>query len=217
MKQTSINRIFKKTTLYSVQKSDLKRCAELMANAFSTDPSIRHLLGGAERGENDWRYFYTVLKSVFGKSVMLSCDSKLNELLVLFPPKLKAVPTFSFFINGGRKLSALFGKGLLVRSMRYEANCKRIKKQIISKDTWYCMCFVVSPELQGQGRGSRLIKSALKELDKHNISLYLETHKAVNVEIYKHLGFELRSSTYIPKTKIKQYGMLRNKNEMMPP
>ncbi len=209
MKQININRIFEKTTLYSVQKSDLKKCACLLASAFSIDPSIRYLLGGIEQGQNDWRYFYTVLKSVFARSVMLSGDSELNELLVLFPPKLKAVPTFSFFINGGARLSALFEKGLLLRSARYEANCKRIKKQIVSKDTWYCMCFVVSPELQGQGRGSRLIKSVLGVLDEDNISLYLETHKAVNVEFYKHLGFELKSTTYIPKTEIVQYGMKR--------
>ncbi len=206
----NINHIFKQNILYSVQKTDLKKCAKLLASAFSTDPSIRHLLGGTTQGQNDWRYFYTVLKSVFDKSVMLSNDSKLNELLVLFPPNLKAVPTISFFVNGGAKLSALFEKGLLLRSMRYEANCKRMKKQIISKDTWYCMCFVVSPELQGQGRGSRLIKSALEVLDEHNISLYLETHKVINVEIYKHLGFDIKAKAYIPKTNIIQYGMLRS-------
>ncbi len=214
MKQMNINHIFKKTTLYFVQKTDLKKCARLMASAFSLDPSIRHLLGGTTQGQNDWRYFHTVLKSVFGKSIMLSNDSELNELLVLFPPKLKAVPTIPFFINGGAKLSALFEKGLLLRSVRYEANCKRMKEQIVSKEMWYCMCFVVSPELQGQGRGSRLIKSALAVLDEHNISLYLETHKAVNVEIYKHLGFEVEAITTIPKTEIVQYGMLyRNERE----
>ncbi len=36
----NINHIFKQTTLYSVQKADLKKCAELMASAFSTDPSL---------------------------------------------------------------------------------------------------------------------------------------------------------------------------------
>ncbi len=209
MKQTGIDRIFEKTALYSVQKTDLKKCAELMARAFRTDPAIRYLLGGTEQGENDWRYFHTVLKSVFGKSVMLSGDKEQNELLVLFPPSLKAVPTIPFFINGGAKLSALFEKGLLLRSMRYEANCQRMKESIASKDTWYCMCFVVSPEWQGQGRGSRLMKSALKALDAQNISLYLETHKAVNVEIYKHLGFATKAASYIPKTEILQYGMLR--------
>ncbi len=207
----NINHIFIETKLYSVQKTDLKKCAELMASAFSTDPSIRHLLGGAEEGQNDWRYFHTVLKSVFGKCVMLSNDSELNDMLVLFPPKLKAVPTIPFILNGGAKLSALFEKGLLLRSMRYEANCKQMKKQVISKNTWYCMCFVVSPELQGQGRGSSLIKSALDILDEHNISLYLETHKAVNVEIYRHFGFEVKSSAYIPKTEIIQYGMLKTR------
>ncbi len=197
-------------TLYKVQKSDLKKCAYLMASAFHDDPSIRYLLGGTEQGQNDWRYFYTVVKSIFGKCIMLSNDNDLNDLLILFPPALSAVSTFPFFINGGIILPALFKNGLLVRSLRYEANCKRIKEKIISNNTWYCMCFVVNPELQGKGRGSRLIKSVIKVLDGYNIPIYLETHKPINVEIYKHLGFKVKTTTLIPNTEITQYGMLRD-------
>ncbi len=214
MKKININYILKQMpTMYEVQRRDLKKCAYLMARAFHDDPSIRHLLGGTEQGHNDWKYFYTVVKSVFGKCIMISNDNEINDLLILFPPTLKAVPTVPFFINGGVKLPALFKKGLLVRSLKYETNCKRIKEKIISKDTWYCMCFVVNPKFQGKGRGSRLIKSAINALDNYNIPIYLETHKSINVDIYKHLGFEVKSTVMIPNTVIVQYGMLYRARE----
>ena len=209
MKKLTINYFLHNTELYAIQKQDLKKCARLMASAFTADPSIRYLLDGECEGQNDWQYFYTVMKSVFGKCVMLSNDRELHDLLILFPPELKAVPTFSFFINGGMKLPAFFKKGLLIRSLKYETNCKRMKEQVVSKNTWYCMCLVVSPELQGQGRASRLMRSVFKRFDENNTSLYLETHKSTNVEIYKHFGFCVKSSAYIPKTENIQYGMLR--------
>ncbi len=195
--------------LYAVQGNDLEKCARLMASAFNNDPSIRYLLGGSAQGKNDWRYFYTVLKSVFGKSIMLSVDKNLNDLIVLFPPTLKGVPTIPFILKGGARLPLLFAKGLLKRSAEYEANCKRIKKGLNLNDSWYCMCFVVEPSLQNNGRGSHLIREVFKTLDLHKIPLYLETHKIVNVEIYKHFGFDLKDTSVIPKTNICQYGMLR--------
>lgn len=71
------------------------------------------------------------------------------------------------------------------------------------------MCFVVLPEMQGGGLGSSLIKPVLNVLDSQNIPLYLETHKVVNTEIYKHLGFNMVDVSVIPGTNISQYAMLR--------
>ncbi len=196
------------SSLYVTQNEDLERCAKLMARAFDSDPSIRYLLGGASEGVNDWRYFHTVLNSVFGKALLLSLDKEINELLVLLPPNLKGVPTMAFLCNGGARLPFLFQKGLLKRSLIYESNCKKIKKSFSDKNTWYCMGFVVSPELQKHGRGSLLMKTALNALEDNNFSLYLETHKDTNIAIYEHLRFQLKDISFIPKTDIKQYAML---------
>ncbi len=80
-------------TAYFLQQKDLPRGAAIMASAFRADPSIRYLLGGKTLGENDWRYFDTVLRAIYGKCIQLSTDRSLNDLLILFPPQLKAVPT----------------------------------------------------------------------------------------------------------------------------
>lgn len=194
---------------YLIKEKDIRQCAELMSRAFHDDPSIRYLLGGNDMGGEDWRYFNTILKAVYNKCVMLSTDEKLNDLLILFPPQLKTVPAVGFFANGGAGLPKLYSRGLLKRTINYEGNCKAVKSRFVSPEAWYCMCFVVSPEKQGQGVGSGLIRPVLRELDRKNSPLYLETHKLVNTEIYKHLGFDLVDVSAIPGTGISQYAMLR--------
>ena len=73
--------------------------------------------------------FYTVLRAVYGKCVLLSADDRLENLLILFPPNLKSVPTLAFFRRGGGKLRRHFGPGLYVRPLRYEAHCGRIREK----------------------------------------------------------------------------------------
>ena len=196
-------------TAYCVQKKDLADAAKVMAEAFSEDPSIRYLLGGESAGAHDWKYFLCVLKAIYGKCVMLSDDERINSLLILFPPGLKAVPTMPFMLSGGLGLCRYFGLNLFLRSLNYENNCQAVKSAYATPDTWYCMCFVVAPKMQGQGVGSRLIRPVLEILEKNHMPLYLETHKAVNVEFYKHFGFETVGTSTIPGTQILQYSLKR--------
>ena len=195
-------------TARSVRPDELEQAARLMAAAFDTDPSIRYLLGGAHEGRDDWRYFLTVLRALYGRCLMLTSGRRLQSLLILFPPDLKAVPTLGFFRNGGFALCHFFGLRLLLCSMRYEANCARIKKRLSTADTWYCMCFVVQPERQGQGIGSKLIRPVLRELNACRVPVYLETHRKSNTALYAHLGFRVADVSTIPGTTITQYAML---------
>ena len=196
-------------TGYTVQRKDLPAAAKVMAAAFGDDASIRYLLGGEKMGKHDWKYFHCVLKAVFGKCVMLSADENINSLLVLFPPQLRSVPVLAFLVRGGIGLYRFFGWGLFLRSLRYEKNCCAVKRKFMTPQTWYCMCFVVSPQLQGQGLGSRLLRPVLNILDSAHIPLYLETHKTVNTSIYGHFGFSVVGTSSIPGTDILQYAMLR--------
>ena len=202
-------------TAYVIQKSDLEQAAKVMSAAFNNDPSIRYLLGGKCEGRNDWRYFETVIKAIYGKCIILSSDNYIQNLLILFPPTLKSVGTLDFFRNGGIGLCKFFGFKLLLRSFNYENNCRHIKNRFFTPETWYCMCFVVKPEIQGLGLGSQLIKPVLSLLDERHIPLYLETHKEINTHIYEHLGFRVVDISTIPGTVTKQYGMLRQTNNQI--
>ncbi len=71
------------------------------------------------------------------------------------------------------------------------------------------MCFIVESDYQGQGRGSQLLRPVLRILDAERTPLYLETHKKINTEIYRHYGFRLVDTSRIPKTATLQYAMLQ--------
>ena len=71
------------------------------------------------------------------------------------------------------------------------------------------MRLVASPEVQGRGQGSRLLKPALECLRRAGVPLYLETHKPVNTQIYAHLGFRQADVSTIPGTRVAQYAMLK--------
>lgn len=141
--------------------------------------------------------------------MMLSADEQINSLLILFPLQLKAVPTIPFMQNGGIGLCHYFGLNLYIRSLNYENNCREVKSRYTTPDTWYCTCFVVVPALQGQGIGSPLIRPTLEIFERNHIPLYLGTHKAINVEIYKHYSFEMVDCNPISKTGIMQYSMIK--------
>jgi GNAT superfamily N-acetyltransferase len=194
---------------YVIQKKDLKACAHLLAEAFCDDPSVRYLLGGETMGSEDWRFFFVTLKTIYQKCVMISSDEKLNDLLTLFPPKLKGVPTFGFLASGGIALSGFYKRGFFGRSIRYEDNCMAVKRHFLLPGSWYCMFLVVSPQMQGQGRGKRLFQPVLNVLAENGHLVYLETHKAVNTIIYRHMGFETVDISVIPGTDRTQYAMLR--------
>ncbi len=196
-------------TAYSLKEDDLSSAAELMSAAFHDDPAIRYLLGGTGKGDADSKYFLCALKAIYGKCAILSSDKYISNLLILFPPELKSVPTVPFLLNGGIGLYKHFGKNLFLRSFKYENNCNRIKRRYITPNTWYCMCFVVSPKKQGRGCGSKLIKPVLEIFSVKNIPLYLETHKEHNIPIYNHLGFEVLDISKIPGTETKQYALLK--------
>ena len=194
---------------YILTGSDLPAAARLMASAFSRDPSIRYLLEGTEAGGRDWEYFLCVLRAVYGKCLILSADEKIDSLLILFPPKLKAVSSLSFLAGGGLGLFRSFDPELLLRSPNYERNCRAVKSRFATAHSWYCLCLAVSPQLQGRGFASRLIRPALEVLEANRCSLYLETHRELNVSIYRHLGFELLDASPIPGTNIVQYSMMK--------
>ncbi|HIQ63765.1 MAG TPA: GNAT family N-acetyltransferase [Candidatus Avichristensenella intestinipullorum] len=196
-------------TAHAVGPEDLAAAAHVMASAFSDDPSIRYLLGGQSMGCEDWKYFDCILKSVHGKCAMLSTSGRIHDLLVLLPPPLHAIPARSFFANGGFGLCSDFGWGLVRRSLRYEKNCRAMKKRFATPRTWYCLCLAVSPLWQGRGLASRLLRPVLDALDSHQASLYLETHKPKHVSMYTHLGFETVDRAPIPGTDIMQYAMMR--------
>ena len=116
----------------------------------------------------------------------------------------------AFVRSGGWRLPFTTRGDILSRSLKYENNNVKIRKKLAGEEAWYLFMLAVEPAQQKKGYCSALMRPFLKWLDKNGKICYLETHKAANVDIYKHWGFELKNLDAIPGTEDTQYTMIRN-------
>ena len=193
---------------YYIPKSEMKRVGEMIGGTFADDASLRYLLGDvSEKARN--RYCQTTYRSMFGEAIMISTDSEIDNLIVLCPPGYRGIPTMRFLRSGG--LATVFGLGLgaMKRSIAFEKNAVAVRNRYSDDKTWYLMTFAVRAGKTHQGLGSAILRPILEWMDKNHYSVYLETDKAVNVEMYEHFGFQVVDICMVPGSQIKQYGMLR--------
>ena len=146
---------------------------------------------------------------MFGDAIMISTDAAIDNLIVLCPPGYRGIPTMRFMRNGGLITACSVGLGAIKRSIAFEKNAVAVRNRYSDDKTWYLMTFAVRTGKTHQGLGSAILRPVLEWMDKNHYSVYLETHKAVNVEMYEHFGFQVVDICMVPGSQIKQYGMLR--------
>lgn len=196
--------------LYQIKKEDLKRCADVAAKAFLNDKACKFLLSSKLTYESLYDYFLVIYKTIHNKMYMFAESENADGFIIIAQIENSEISVWDFIKAGGLKIIFSHGLGLLFRSLKYQENCIKIRNKIISPNTWYVFQFGVSPDKQGKGLGSKIIKPALDWLDSQKVSCYLETHKEVNVEIYTHLGFLLKSTDTLPNSNEKQFAMLHS-------
>ena len=204
----SVSRFHREVVAYYIQEYDLKRVGEMVGGTFADDTAVKYLLGDVSEKTRS-RYCQTTYRSMFGDAIMISTDAAIDNLIVLCPPGYRGIPTMRFLRSGG--LATVFGLGLgaMKRSIAFEKNAVAVRNRYSDDKTWYLMTFAVRAGKTHQGLGSAILRPILEWMDKNHYSVYLETDKAVNVEMYEHFGFQVVDICMVPGSQIKQYGMLR--------
>lgn len=207
-KYDSVSRFHREVVAYYIQEYDLKRVGEMVGGTFADDTAVKYLLGDVSEKTRS-RYCQTTYRSMFGDAIMISTDAAIDNLIVLCPPGYRGIPTMRFLRSGG--LATVFGLGLgaMKRSIAFEKNAVAVRNRYSDDKTWYLMTFAVRAGKTHQGLGSAILRPILEWMDKNHYSVYLETDKAVNVEMYEHFGFQVVDICMVPGSQIKQYGMLR--------
>ena len=207
-KNDSVSRFHREVVAYYIQEYDLKRVGEMVGGTFADDTAVKYLLGDVSEKTRS-RYCQTTYRSMFGDAIMISTDAAIDNLIVLCPPGYRGIPTMRFLRSGG--LATVFGLGLgaMKRSIAFEKNAVAVRNRYSDDKTWYLMTFAVRAGKTHQGLGSAILRPILEWMDKNHYSVYLETDKAVNVEMYEHFGFQVVDICMVPGSQIKQYGMLR--------
>jgi len=68
---------------------------------------------------------------------------------------------------------------------------REVKSRWPKEPHWYLSILSISPESQGKGHGSALMRPGLERIDAGGAPAYLETQRERNVGFYERFGFEL--------------------------
>lgn len=75
---------------------------------------------------------------------------------------------------------------------------------------WNLLFLGVSPDNQGQGYASLLLRPGLARIDAEGMPCFLETMDERNVPRYQHFGFEVIEQSPVPGTELTTWAMLRD-------
>lgn len=97
----------------------------------------------------------------------------------------------------------------LIKMLKYQLWATKIRDNLIKDPYWYLDVVIVSPEFQGKGFASKLIKPFLDESSANGNKVYLETQNEKNIPIYEKYGFKLNKSFLMGDSGITQYCMIK--------
>lgn len=198
-----------KAGLYIVDKKDLPRLAQLSADAYQDYPLHNWLTKGKYDPVASELLMLATLNSMSEDAVIYADSEEMNGFAVWLPFGFTGNETVPFMVGGGLKLVLHAGLGIIGRLLTYDTYAMNLKKKFTDNYDWYLFNLSIKKDAQGKGIASKLIRPMLGFCDDEKMVAFLETNKEVNVGLYRHYGFELKSEERIPKTTVMHYAMVR--------
>ena len=196
--------------LYRLEKNNVEEAAKVFSKAFEDDPLIRWFFpDDSTRIEMSFSYFrFRIMYGIlFGE--VYATSQNLEGLAVWIPSKKVKMTYLRMIRSGGFHLMKDLGFGLIGKLTSVSSFVSKIHHRLVGIPHWHLSPMGVDPEYQGQGYGSKLMRSMLKKLDEENLPCFLETQNKNNVEIYQHYGFHIIDISTIPNANLEHWSMIR--------
>lgn len=199
---------------YPLSLTALSRAVEVQSSAFESDPFWLYLIPDMDRRK-------TLLRAVFQPVIRFAILNR-QAYVVGNPPDGFAVwnapqdkIAFNAVIRSGIGIAGLLFRPSFVRLLpraapifsRFEA----MQKQYAPDPHYYLQTISVSPDAQGRGLASKLIKPFLEKALAENRSVYTETMTPSNVGLYEHYGFRVMEEYSVPKTDLKMWAFYKTR------
>jgi ribosomal protein S18 acetylase RimI-like enzyme len=192
--------------------ADLDRAAEIMSRAFYDDPLWQYLLLDGKKRQNLMPKFYKVFLTAWIR----------NQQAYGVSDPIEGIAVWSAPNQAEFQFSASFGTGFLkllfspigiafVKSAPIFSRFEVMQKQYAPDPHYYLNTIAVSPEAQGKGLASKLIKPFLAKADEQRVSAYTETMTPANVGLYEHYGFRCMEQHRIPQTDLSIWSFYRSR------
>jgi ribosomal protein S18 acetylase RimI-like enzyme len=186
--------------------SDLDRAVYVQSRAFQTDPLWQYLIPNPEkRAVLLPKFFRVFLKASIHCSQAYGVRNPVEGLATWCSPRQRRFEFSGFFLVGLPRL--IFG-GFFVpflRALKVLSQTERLQRRIASDSHYYLNTLAVSPESQGRGLASKLVRPFLEKAAEETAGVYVETMALRNVGLYEHLGFQLVGFCSMPSASVSIY------------
>ena len=199
--------------LVRLNKSDIQPAVEVLTRAFRNYPLLQYGFPGELERERIAPYFFQYILNYGVRHGEIYATSPNLEGVAVWLTSDKYPMTFWRSIRSV-PLSIIFGLGREGGARLKHAGdyIDARHKRLAPFKHWFFQTIGVDPQFQGKGYAGKLIRAMLARIDKEDLPCYLETLDEKNVRLYEHFGFRVIEKSAIPKTKLTNWAMLREKS-----
>ena len=179
------------------EKSDLDEIVRLNYESFLNYPLFTVLRADCESEKTYENLIYAFMnvyiRSNFGKAtyIVREVHGKIAAFALLFPPDHKRSSVLKDFLYGAIKIVSILGIRKALSFNRFLDASTEAFEYTVDEEHWHLDQFAVSPSMQGQSVGSKMMQQAvLPFLRRKNAKcLTLITNKEINRRFYDKNGF----------------------------
>ncbi len=179
--------------LYEIKKKDIKKAANVLANAFYDDPIYNKI----DIGEDKRRLISKLMiRFSFRYGNVVSTSENLEGVMAITPHDKDM--TFLRIIRSGAFLISMKLVSLQKMMGAVEKAMKEAKKNLNLEPFIYLFIIGVSQEFQGNGFGGKLLRAIVEKAEIERKPMYLETQNEKNVSLYEKYGFHVVKKIDLP-------------------
>jgi|SRR5580693_307347 GNAT superfamily N-acetyltransferase len=163
---------------------DARALRVALGAAFFDDPIFGWLIGpGDSRRSRLERYFSIQLGLALADGCVWT-SAELTGAALCMPPGRWRLPP-KLMIGHGARFAGIFG----ARLPRAVGLLAAVERRHLREPHYYFANVGVTPDAQGRGLGSRLMRPTLDRCDEERLPAYLEASSERNARLYERLGF----------------------------
>ena len=199
---------------YVMQRGDIERFADTLADGFSQYNLFKYACGGKYNHRKMSHFWAFNILLNLPDAICIADSKEANSVLIYIPPRCKEPGLLSNLKAG--VIGMVFKVGLLrsARLLRFDLEAQKIARQYRTADDGYLFAFATRLDKQGQNYGKPLMNALLRYLDATGQGCYLETLKPGNVGLYEHFSFSLKGQAEIKSGGLTLFAMHRPKKKM---
>ena len=197
--------------LYKLQKTDIKKAGEVLADAFKEDPIWVKFIKDNQIEAHRMNYLFgcPILYALrYGKAYASSSNL---EGIVAWSPDSTADMTLGRLIRSGvLKYGSKMGMKAIINMAKTFRPIEKDRKEHMKNTSYiYITIIGVKQKYQKRGFGGKILQAIFKEADKTHTPIYLETNTPQNVKMYEKYGFKVLNEIVLPRLDLPMWEMKR--------